>query len=831
MPVNHFRAATVRSVLFRAALCLALALLLASRALAAPTSIIVADDKEYPPFAFLDDTGAPRGVTVDIWNLWSRKTGIPVTFRLMEWDAALAAVREGRAQAVGGLFRTPEREAAFDFTGPFAEIPTAIFFHSSLGGIRGLQDLAGFDIGVVKGDSAEELVRARRPSYTVTAFPSARELVAAAASGSIKVFIADTPTAGFYLAQFSEGAEFRQASDLLRINPLHSAVRKGDRDTLAVIQAGFDRISRDEIKAIEESWAGHTLAQRFPWRWVAGGSAALAVVLGVVFLWNLALRRRVKAQTAELARSLRDLSRSEADYRLLVENQSDLVVKVDTEGRFLYASPSYCRTFGKTEDELLGAAFMPLVHEEDLPATLAAMKSLFAPPHTAYMEQRAMTVDGWRWLAWNDSAVPAPDGTIREIVGVGRDITARKQAEEKLRQSEEKFGQLFRLSPDSITLVDAATGRFLDVNDAFIRATGYAREEIIGRSALELNLYADPADYKAMVERTDRRGRIENFEFTALFKDGTQAVCALSSQLVVIRDAGYRISIIRDITAIKHLQEMMIQTEKMLSMGGIAAGIAHEINNPLGIILQTAQNLAQRTRADFRKNIETARSLGLDMALFEQYVRARGIDVFIEDIQTAARRAAGIIRHMLDFSRPGAVSRKTCDIGSIVDQAVSLASSDFDLQKGYDFRQVAIVKEIEDCLPPVLCAETEIEQVILNILRNAAQAMATASPPTPKPSIRIRVGAASGFVRIEIRDNGPGMSPEMCRRVFEPFFTTKAPGLGTGLGLSVAYFIVTRGHGGRMSVESAPGEGAAFIVELPASGQPRLKEAACAPAS
>jgi PAS domain S-box-containing protein len=152
----------------------------------------------------------------------------------------------------------------------------------------------------------------------------------------------------------------------------------------------------------------------------------------------------VEVGRSERERAEAALRASEEKYRLLVENQSDLVVKVDVEGRFLFASPSYCRAFGKTEAELLGRTFMPLVHEEDRAPTARAMEALFRPPHACYLEQRALTVHGWRWLAWADTAVLGPDGDVTAIVGVGRDVTDRRRMEERLRQSEklEAIGRL-----------------------------------------------------------------------------------------------------------------------------------------------------------------------------------------------------------------------------------------------------------------------------------------------------------------------------------------------------------------------------------------------------
>jgi signal transduction histidine kinase len=212
------------------------------------------------------------------------------------------------------------------------------------------------------------------------------------------------------------------------------------------------------------------------------------------------------------------------------------------------------------------------------------------------------------------------------------------------------------------------------------------------------------------------------------------------------------------------------------------------------------------------------------MDLLQQYLHTRKLDVFLEDIQAAAMRASGIIRNMLNFSRRSESKNMTCDLHRIIEQSVFLASSDYDLKKCYDFKRIEIVRDEEEGLPPCRCTEMELEQVLLNLLRNAAQAMAMATPPTPKPRIDIRVHAGESSVRIEVADNGPGMSLEVQRKVFEPFFTTKPPGVGTGLGLSVSYFIVTKGHRGKMWVASKPGQGTTFFIELPAE-QPEADDA------
>jgi len=413
-------------------------------------------------------------------------------------------------------------------------------------------------------------------------------------------------------------------------------------------------------------------------------------------------------------------------------------------------------------------------------------------------------------IAWLTGGV-----SLATLALVALTLAALGRAMAGLRQSEEKFSRLFMFAPDTILLADMETGKIVDANASFTTQTGYAREEILGKTSGEVPLYVNTSDREAFHSHLLRDGRVDHFECESRYKDGSLAICSLSGQIVIIDGRRYLMTMVRDITETKRMQEMMVQTEKMISVGGIAAGIAHEINNPLGIVLQASQNIVQRTRPDFRKNVEAAEKLGLDMRLLDQYMKVRKLDVFIEDIQSAASRASAIIRHMLDFSRRSESRRTVCDIRAIADSALNLASNDYDLKKSYDFKKIEIVRDYAPDLQGIGCTATEIEQVLLNVLRNAAQAMSTAAPPVAAPRIAVRIRELADRVRIEIEDNGPGVPEGVRTRIFEPFFTTKQPGVGTGLGLSVSYFIVTKGHGGKMTLETGAEGGAAFCIDLP----------------
>jgi len=406
-----------------------------------------------------------------------------------------------------------------------------------------------------------------------------------------------------------------------------------------------------------------------------------------------------------------------------------------------------------------------------------------------------------------------PEGPM--MMGVGVDITERKQAEEALRQSEEKFSRIFEMAPEWISFVRLRDSMFIDVNAAFVSITGYAKQEAIGRTPPDLKIWDDAARRQEFLRKLQADGIVKDFEFMLRRKDGALRHMRAAAQVVDIFDEPSIVGVFHDITDERRIQELLIQSEKMMSVGSLAAGIAHEINNPLGIVHQAVQNLILRTNPEQKKNLETADSLGLDMDKLQAYLKVRKLDVFLQDIQAAALRASGIIRNMLNFSRRSESTRQACDLPRIIEQSVFLASSDYDLKKAFDFKRIEIVQDLETELPGCRCTETEIEQVLLNLLRNAAQAMAMASPPTQAPKIEIRLRAGENCVRIEVADNGPGMDQETQRKALEPFFTTKPPGVGTGLGLSVSYFIITKGHGGRMWLTSAPGRGTTFFIELP----------------
>lgn len=260
---------------------------------------------------------------------------------------------------------------------------------------------------------------------------------------------------------------------------------------------------------------------------------------------------------------------------------------------------------------------------------------------------------------------------------------------------------------------------------------------------------------------------------------------------------------------------MMVQTEKMMSVGGLATGMAHEINNPLGIISQSAQNIERRVSSNLAANQQTAKDCGTTLEIVQSYLEKRKVMELLESIRYATTRAAKIVANMLQFSRRSESAKELANVATLIDQTIDLAANDYDLKKMYDFRHINIVKQYDPDLPELKLVVTEFEQVVLNILKNAAQAMAEEEDTSKKPVINIHVSSEEKNIRIVITDNGPDMPEKIRKRIFEPFFTTKATRCGTGLGLSVSYMIITNNHQGKMKVESVVGQGTTFSISLP----------------
>ncbi|MBD9416761.1 PAS domain-containing protein [Pseudomonas sp. PDM16] len=321
--------------------------------------------------------------------------------------------------------------------------------------------------------------------------------------------------------------------------------------------------------------------------------------------------------------------------------------------------------------------------------------------------------------------------------------------------------------------------------------------------------------FLVQLKRTAEQHRVEKIERVTWRKGEEAHHYALTFYPLV--GAGGRGVVIRidDITQRLSLEEMMVQSEKMLSVGGLAAGMAHEINNPLGAILHNVQNIRRRLSPELAKNQDIAVEVGIALDDVTAYLDSREIPQLLEGISQAGSRAAKIVSHMLAFSRRSNRQLAPCQLPVLIDQALEIAGNDFDLTESFDFKAIDIVRDFDPHLGPVPATANELEQVLLNLLKNAAQAIHLRDDDTEPGRIILRTRLSPPWAEVQVEDNGIGMPEPVRKRIFEPFFTTKEVGQGTGLGLSVSYFIVTNNHKGQLEVQSTQGQGTCFTLRLP----------------
>ncbi|MRI33509.1 PAS domain-containing sensor histidine kinase [Endozoicomonas sp. OPT23] len=395
---------------------------------------------------------------------------------------------------------------------------------------------------------------------------------------------------------------------------------------------------------------------------------------------------------------------------------------------------------------------------------------------------------------------------------LAREVEVRSRVERKLTQFQNYLNDIIDSMPSALLAIDDN----MTVNQCNKAATELASlpfDQMIGKP-LEHIL---PFLYQC---HDQLQTALQEQKFQRIEKLPIELECSKNYLDLIIyplsRDeTSGAVILIDNITRRHKLEEMMIQTEKMMSVGGLAAGMAHEINNPLGAIIQGSQNIRRRVSKELPVNVQAAEEQNIDLSAVNQYLETRGIIRFLDNIQDAGVRASKIVSNMLLFSRGGEAVLTPANLTDLIERTIEIASNDFNLKKGLDFMHIRVHKELDPMITEVPCIASELQQVLLNLLKNAAFAIHNRRDKTELGLITIRTQQEKNKVIISVSDNGSGMDGETRKRIFEPFFTTKEVGNGTGLGLSVSYFIITAHHKGTMSVFSVPDKGTEFSISLP----------------
>ena len=519
--------------------------------------------------------------------------------------------------------------------------------------------------------------------------------------------------------------------------------------------------------------------------------------------------------------AIRDISETKAAEEernrliMLLESTVDLVSTSTLDGKILFMNRAGREILGWPLEGDISDKKISDAHDEAAISLLRNEAIPMAMEEGIWLGENTLCHYSGRIIATSQVVMShrSASGELQYLSTIIRDITELKTTEKEIRALRNFLGNIINSMPSVLVGVDKE-GRVTQWNLEAERLTGISPENAQGCHLIDvfprLGAHMDQIKNAITIRRTilnrrveDEENRISDITIYPLVTNGVEGA--------VIR--------MDDVSEQVRMEEMMIQTEKMLSVGGLAAGMAHEINNPLAGILQNTQVIQGRVMKNTEKNRAAALACETTLDKIQAYMEKRQVPAMLDMVMASGHRAALIVANMLSFSRKSDSVGEMCDVNDLLDKTLALAASDYDLKKKYDFKKIRIVREYDSDVGVIRCEPSKIQQVFLNILKNGAQAMGGGEKKRIEPMFVLKTMREKNGVRIEIKDNGPGMTPAVRKRVFEPFFTTKGVGVGTGLGLSVSYFIITENHGGTMRVESTPGKGAVFIIHLPVNAR------------
>ena len=533
------------------------------------------------------------------------------------------------------------------------------------------------------------------------------------------------------------------------------------------------------------------------------------------------------------------LIKSRDFYLTLFDDFPTLIRRSGLNSKCNYVNKTWLSFTGRALEDELGDNWMDDIHPNEFDMFFESFQKSFSDRISFEVEYRLKSYNGeYRWVFEMGRPYYDISGNFSGYICSCYDVTERKQAEEMLSVSEDYFRSFIESSQDCIAHI-SREGRFLSMNEAGCKLFGFAEPDdvvdlrfsdsvVMNRASVE-DAIASAADGKSVSIRYMSRGRHGNdLWWDAKLTPVIDFDGAIRSILLVSRDIteqklaedaiGQKNHELHEAyTELKTAQSQILQQEKMASIGQLAAGVAHEINNPMGFIMSNINTLKKyvdkiseymHAQSDI---IEECAGKTVDadiLKILQEKKRALKIDYITEDIESlitesldGADRVKKIVQDLKSFSRVDEAEYKSADINTGIESTINIVWNELKYK-------ATLVKEYGD-IPMTKCRPGQLNQVFMNLLVNAAHAI------EKQGNIRVKTWLEGGLINIAISDSGRGISEENQRRIFEPFFTTKEVGKGTGLGLSIAYDIIKK-HSGTIKVESTVGKGTTFTISIPA---------------
>ncbi len=552
-------------------------------------------------------------------------------------------------------------------------------------------------------------------------------------------------------------------------------------------------------------------------------------ILGVTFLIlgfaliTAVVDRRMSAQQLELD-SEREI------LRALLDNIPDLMYVKDTESRFVLANPEVAAVMGvSTGEDLIGKTAFDFLPAARVTLSYEMEQKVLLSGQSIFNHEEVLADRQGHPMPVLTTAVPLRDGSgrITGIAGVGRNISERKKNEEALKAAEKKYRGMFDEALFGMFQLDR-DGYLVNLNPAMAHFSMYASAEEMLKEVKEplWSLAVQSARHEEFASAMKNIGQVQAFELEVYRKDRSRMWISATVRAIV-RDGvleGFE-GMFEDITERRVLRDQLLQSQKLESVGQLAAGIAHEINTPtqyigdnvrflkktfvnLTSLLDIYEGLWKETLSD---TVTATVKQGMSSALRKIDIKflLEEIPKAIDDTLEGVKRVSTLVSAMKEFSHPGTKEKVALDLNHAIQSTITVAQN--------EWKYVADVEtRFDRTLPAVSCLPGEFNQVILNLIVNAAHAIGDrAKKGNEKGKITVETGRCPTGVEIRIGDTGTGIPLDVRAKIFDPFFTTKEIGKGTGQGLAIARSIIVDKHEGSIGFESVIGEGTTFIIRLP----------------